>query len=917
MARTSILSVTHFVFLLNFILPVWSAEVVAVWGDQSQGQGVLPAQTSDVATIASGTYHALAVTTDGSVLAWGANDAGQCAVPLLRRRAFAAAASADASFALLDDGTVQAWGGNADGQCDVPDGLDHVIALAAGGNHVLALLSDGTVRAWGANAHGESTVPNDLSGVIAIAAGLQHSLALRDDGTVVAWGDPANDRCAVPSSLSGVIAIAAGDTHSLALTVGGTVVGWGDDTLGAVTIPMSLSGVKSIVAGGSTSVALRVDGTVTVWGDDGDGRSDANTATGVIAITAGGGTILTLAGSQRSIASAGFTVATGLPPTQTGIVLVSTANGDTCGAALSSDGLMSVFGQWVNNRPPPLTLPLLKHLATGRSYVAGLGGDGSVGISMDTVWTDLWNYPSGISGRVKSIDADAGDGHLAVVLDDGTVRAWGTNFAQQTDVPLGLNGVKAISTGYWGSVALKSNGTVVPWGYADLYYSLLEVPAGLTGVKQVEDGTIYRMALRDDGTVVAWGRDEWNNVSGIPSGLSGVIAISAGYYVSYALKSDGTIVSWGGVPQSSSVKTMTVKSEASPQILASSAASSPRGMLSFSGGKDCWTGVQAGTSVPRVTISPRQGETNLYPIPFTIAFSQPVTTLTMSHITVTGGSPSTLTRLNNSTFRLLVTPTPGTVTVSVADGSVQNNLGTLATGGIASVISDRIPPIVTIDPAGGLLAALPTIVTFTADGPIEVGDLSRFHIVGGQLAGVTATSATTLTASYMPTAANSSLTCGSGVVKDRAGNPNVTAMATYTVPNPAVVMNGPKDQKVGAPFTITINFSTEVSGFGDGQINATNATLGPVNGSGSQYTVIVTPTADESVTVSVPLGAGTDAGSLPSLPQSITIPRHRSSSGGSGGCGIGGGSMGFFLLLFGLLRIASTGRTNRHSPTRP
>jgi len=92
-------------------------------------------------------------------------------VPEGLNRVVAIAAGSYHSLALKSDGTVVAWGWNVFGQSTVPGGLSNVVAIAAGGEHSLALKSDGTVAAWGSNATGESTVPAGLNGVVAIAAG--------------------------------------------------------------------------------------------------------------------------------------------------------------------------------------------------------------------------------------------------------------------------------------------------------------------------------------------------------------------------------------------------------------------------------------------------------------------------------------------------------------------------------------------------------------------------------------------------------------------------------------------------------------------------------------------------------------------------------------------------------------------------
>jgi len=181
---------------------------------------------SNVAAIAAGPAHSLAIKSNGTVVAWGANDTGQTNVPPGLNNVVAIAAGGGAqrlcpipnyqvgfSLALKNDGTVIGWGATS-----VPVGLNNIVAIAAGYKHALALKNDGTVVAWGTNSVGQMNVPPGLSNVIAIAAGSLHSLALKNDGTVVAWGHGFWGSTNVPNGLSNVVAIAGGYYHNLAIT---------------------------------------------------------------------------------------------------------------------------------------------------------------------------------------------------------------------------------------------------------------------------------------------------------------------------------------------------------------------------------------------------------------------------------------------------------------------------------------------------------------------------------------------------------------------------------------------------------------------------------------------------------------------------------------------------------------------------
>jgi alpha-tubulin suppressor-like RCC1 family protein len=270
---------------------------VLAWGYNHDGQTTLPT-LADVAAVAAGGAHSLALLNAGTVLAWGLNTSGQTTVPAALTGVTEIAAGASHNLVRKSDGTLVAWGDNTYGQTTLPSGMTTATKVAAGEKHSLALLANGSLRVWGDNTFGQTTIPSSLTGVTvtAIAAGYDHCLALTASGTVVAWGRNDAGQTLVPGSLTGVLAIAAGGYHSLALKSDGSVVAWGwDSGLQVSSLPADLTGVTAIAGGYTFSMALKSDGTLVEWGDNTYGQTTvAADATQVTAIAAGASHALAL-----------------------------------------------------------------------------------------------------------------------------------------------------------------------------------------------------------------------------------------------------------------------------------------------------------------------------------------------------------------------------------------------------------------------------------------------------------------------------------------------------------------------------------------------------------------------------------------------------------------------------------------------
>jgi len=131
---------------------------------------------------------------------------------------------------------------------------------------------------------------------------------------------------------------------------------------------------------------------------------------------------------------------------------------------------------------------------------------------------------------------------VAVFRPGYPIIAWGRdNEGQVSNVPDG-NEFIAVAAGKWHCLALKSDGSLVGWGYDN--HGECNVPAGNDYV-DISAGAWHSIALKSDGSVVVWGSDNLNQITDKPDG-NDFVAIAAGDWHSLAIKTNGTIIGWGG-----------------------------------------------------------------------------------------------------------------------------------------------------------------------------------------------------------------------------------------------------------------------------------------------------------------------------------------------------------------------------------
>ena len=236
---------------------------------QSRSTPQQPSALTGVVSIAAGQAFTVAGTDNGAVWGIGSNSRGQLGDPLPANRddpnpvprpifgldqIARVAAGTEHVIALTSKGAVWTLGLNSDGQlgrttnylayapnsapAPVPE-VGRVVAVAAGGQHTAILNIDGAVWTFGRNSYGELGTRVDLF-----------------------WRRASPQRVA---PLGYGVALAAGPTSTVVADVDGVVRGVGGRVLRYTTEPLifpALGGVAAVAAGPSSTLVLGADGSL-------------------------------------------------------------------------------------------------------------------------------------------------------------------------------------------------------------------------------------------------------------------------------------------------------------------------------------------------------------------------------------------------------------------------------------------------------------------------------------------------------------------------------------------------------------------------------------------------------------------------------------------------------------------------------
>ena len=487
-------------------------------GQLTPSKGSMPADGTKFTQISAGSYHSLALGTDGNVYSWGYNDKGQ-----------------------LGRTPTSSTPANTPSKVNLPAGVSRFTQVIAGGDHSLALGSDGNLYSWGDNTNGQlgrvtSGTQDGTPGKVAMPTGVtitqasapgmylgDFSLALGSDGNLYSWGDNSSRQLGRNTSGKfdsnpGMVAFPESPTPTgvkFGGTAGTSLTGNKDGTW-SVTTPQHAGGKTDVTVSWSRNgqqpdahLTYTYISSYTVAFDSAGGKpapgpqriTGGQQATRPITDPAKDGFLFD--GWFLKDAKGGSKVAYDFSQPVTGnITLVahwSPAN--TGGWSISPDKGNVLGGQQATITPPKLSRGIRFNQISAGGYQSGGSPGFSVGVASDGnayAWGNNQYgqlgqgspssipqktpvrvpLPDGVASGFTYTQIAAGGAHVLAIGSDQTVYAWGANDHDQLgDTTTGHSKPQPvrdtdgqpfkatqISAGAYDSAAIDPQGRVYTWG---------------------------------------------------------------------------------------------------------------------------------------------------------------------------------------------------------------------------------------------------------------------------------------------------------------------------------------------------------------------------------------------------------------------------------------------------------------------
>jgi hypothetical protein len=219
-------------------------------------------------------------------------------------------------------------------------------------------------------------------------------------------------------------------------------------------------------------------------------------------------------------------------------------------AALLWGGQVRDWGYWASGIEASDGLTNIVSIACGELVSLTISSDGL--LKPWGMYLDRLNAPTNLTNLVEISDDNStgfnGPGHQIALRANGTVVPWGYNmglYNEMYNVPTDLTNAVSITAGYYENLVICSDGSLrILGGIPPTYTNFVPVPKDMRGVVSASTCGGHDLVLLDNGKVIAWGENQFGQCN-VPANLGNVVAVSAGAWFSMALQEDGKVIAWG------------------------------------------------------------------------------------------------------------------------------------------------------------------------------------------------------------------------------------------------------------------------------------------------------------------------------------------------------------------------------------
>ncbi len=275
------------------------------------------------------------------------------------------------------------------------------------------------------------------------------------------------------------------------------------------------------------------------------------------------------------------------------------------------------------------------------------------------------------------------------------------------------------------------------------------------------------------------------------------------------------------------------------------------------------------TVVPQVSILNAPAIVNTTsPYTVTIQFTEDVTGFALSDITVGNGTASNFITVDGRTYTADITPDGnGNITIDVAANVAQDAAGNNNTAAtqVVTLFDTGVPQVAILNAPAIVNTTSPYTVTIQFTEDVTGFALNDITVGNGTASNFITVDGRTYTADITPDGnGNISIDVAAGVAQDAAGNNNTAASQVVTLLDTVVpqvsILNAPAIVNTTSPYTVTIQFTEDVTGFALSDITVGNGTASNfITVDGRTYTADITPDGNGNITIDVAANVAQDA----------------------------------------------------------